>query len=62
MKRKRIYSRRGQGSRTKSIRVPEDMLSVLQELARSHGETFNSFVILCLDDWPQAGGFFEEEM
>lgn len=52
---KRVFSKKSfsSTSKSKSIRIPEAMLSELEKLAESQGETLNSFIVLILDQFLQ---------
>jgi predicted DNA-binding protein len=49
-----MFSKKAPVSLSKSIRVPEEMFNALTELAEDAGETFNSYVVLVLDQYLQA--------
>lgn len=46
--RRRVYSR-GTGGVTVSIRVTEEMLGFIEQLANEEGETRNAYIVLALD-------------
>ena len=49
MIRKRVFSK-AKGEVTKSLRITKDMLDGIERLADENGESFNSYVVLILDE------------
>lgn len=50
---KRIFSAKAPKNTTKSLRVTEPMWKALEELAKEHGESANSFIVMVLDQYLQ---------
>lgn len=50
---KRVWSKKGQPSFSKTFRLTKPMLDTLEKLANIEGETLNTFVVLALDDYLQ---------
>jgi hypothetical protein len=53
---KRVWSKRSANSVSKSLRFPVPMLDMLEKQADDAGMTFNSFVVILLDQYLQAQG------